>query len=149
MPRLVRALKRDGYIIQDGFLKSVLPEEIHLAEQENEFTTLLEKFGFEITKGHYKQAVNAHIRGDWAGANGQLRTCIESLFDTIAEKLIEEPEKLPATSDNKLTLLAQVNPPFLLQNLNEWEPSGKGFIQGFRKLLHPVNTDRTFLKISD
>ena len=98
---------------------------------------LLDQFGFEKTNGHYIQAVSAHTRGDWAAANGQLRTCLESLFDTIAEKLSSDPAELPATTDNKLTRLAQMIPPFLLQSLNEWEPTGKGFVQGFRKLLHP------------
>jgi hypothetical protein len=136
-PRLVRALKRDGYVIENGTLRAMLPEEVRLAETEDEFTTLLDQYGFSTAKGHYQQAVSAHTRGEWAAANAQLRACMESLFDTMAEKLSEDPTKLPATSDNKLTWLAQLNPPFLLQSLNEWEPSGKGFVQGFRKRLHP------------
>jgi hypothetical protein len=136
-PRLAHALNRDGYVIENSKLKTMLPEEVQLAETEDEFTTLLDQFEFLTAKGHYSQAVSAHTRGDWAAANAQLRACIESLFDTIAEKLVDDPVKLPATSDNKLTWLAQLNPPFLLQSLNEWEPSGKGFVQGFRKRLHP------------
>src|SRR5262249_7277240 len=135
LPRLVRALKRDGYVIEDGKLRAMLPQEVQLAETENEFTTLLDQFGFSTAKGHYRQAVSAHARGDWAGANAQLRACIESLLDGIAAELLDDHATL--TTDNKLTGLARLDPPFLRQSLNEWEPSGKGFVQGFRRLLHP------------
>jgi hypothetical protein len=134
-PRLARALKRDGYVVEDGKLRAMLPEELHIAEAENEFTKLLDQFGFSTTQGHFRQAVSAYTRGEWAAANAQLRACIESLFDAIAEQLLDDPAGL--TTDNKLTALARLDPPFLLQNLNEWEPSGKGFVQGFRRLLHP------------
>ena len=34
-PRLVRALKRDGYVVQDGKLKTTLPADVQLAATED------------------------------------------------------------------------------------------------------------------
>jgi hypothetical protein len=83
------------------------------------------------------QAVSAHTRGEWAAANAELRSFIESLFDSIAELLIDNKTKLPSTSHGRRELLTRLNPPFLLTDLNEWEPNGKGFVQGFWNRLHP------------
>jgi hypothetical protein len=83
------------------------------------------------------QAVSAHTRGEWAAANAELRSFIESLFDSIAELLIDDKTKLPSTSHGRRELLTRLNPPFLLTDLNEWEPNGKGFVQGFWNRLHP------------
>jgi hypothetical protein len=136
-PRLVRSLKRNGYIIEDSKLKTILPEKIHLAEAEDELTTLLKRFKFTTAKGHFEQALSAHTRGDWAGANSQLRPFIESLFDSIAETLCSDKTKLPQTSHARKEFLTTLNPPFLQTTLNEWEPTGKGFVQGFWYRLHP------------
>lgn len=136
-PRLVRSLKRNGYIIEDGKLKTMLPDDLQIAETEDELTTLLDQFGFATAKGHFIQAVSAHTRGEWAAANAQFRPFIESLFDLIAELLIDDKTKLPSTSYGRRELLTRLDPPFLLTNLNEWEPNGKGFVQGFWNRLHP------------
>lgn len=136
-PRLIRSLKRNGYVIENGKLKKMLPEDLRLPETEDELTTLLDEFGFSTAKGHFTQAVSAHTRGEWAAANAQLRSFIETLFDSIAELLINDKAKLPPTSHGRRELLAKLNPPFLLTELNEWEPNGKGFLQGFWYRLHP------------
>jgi len=136
-PRLVRSLKRNAYVIENGELKTMLPKDLQLAETEDELTTLLGQFGFSTAKGHFIQAMSAHTRGEWAAANAQLRSFIESLFDSIAEILIDDKAKLPTTSHGRREVLARINPPFLLTGLNEWEPNGKGFVQGFWNRLHP------------
>jgi hypothetical protein len=136
-PRLVRALKRNGYVVERGKLKAMLPEDVQLAEKEDEFTTLLDQFGFLTTQEHFKQAISAHMRGEWAAANAQLRACIESLFDAIAAILVEDKTQLPTTSHGRRELLTRLDPPFLLRHLNEWEANGKGFVQGFWYRLHP------------
>ena len=95
-PKLVNSLKRDGYVITDGGgLKTILPDSIKLVEKENELNSLLDKFGFTTTKGHIDQAISAHTRGDWASANAQLRSFMESLFDSIADKLVGGKTTLP------------------------------------------------------
>jgi hypothetical protein len=137
LPNLVHSLKRDGYIIENKRLKTMLPGELQIAESEDEMSTLLDKFEFTTTKGHYLQAVRAHTRGDWASANSQLRTFIESLFDSIAEYLIEDKSKLPTNSHQRREFLSKTDPPFFLSGLNEWDEKGKGFAQGFWNRLHP------------
>lgn len=138
LPKLANSLKRDGYVITDeGGLKSMLPESIKLVEKENELNSLLDKFGFTTTKGHIDQAISAHARGDWASANAQLRSFMESLFDSICGKLVNKTT-LPPPGYQRRELLAKLNPPFLLPALNEWEIGDKGgFLQGLWKRLHP------------
>jgi len=138
LPKLVNSLKRDGYVIINGKLKTMLPENIQLVEKENELNSLLDKFEFATAKGHLEQAVSAHTRGDWASANAQLRSFIESLFDSIAEKLVNNKTELPQPGHQRRELLAKLSPPFLLPALNEWEIGGKsGFLQGLWRRLHP------------
>ena len=139
LPKLVNSLKRDGYLIRDGRLKTVLPKNIQLTEKENELDLLLEKFGFATAKGHLEQAISAHTRSDWASANAQLRSFMESLFDSIAKRLTNDKKGLPLSGYQKICeFLAKLNPPFLLSTLNEWVVSGKGgFLQGFWRRLHP------------
>ena len=136
-PRLVRSLKRNGYIIENNKLNTMLPEELEIARTEDELTTLLEQFGFAIAKGHFVQAVSAHSRGDWAAANSQLRSFIESLFNSIADTLSHDKTRLPQNSHGRWKFLTTLNPPFWLTTLNEWESTGKGFVQGFWYRLHP------------
>jgi hypothetical protein len=139
LPGLVNSLKRDGYIVVKGKLRTMLPEKLHLPEMEDELNSLLEKFDFGVPKGHLEQAINAHTRGDWASANSQLRTFVESLFDQIAYTLTPDGTDLsPRTSHERRQFLAnELDPPFFLPDLNEWEAKGKGFIPGFWRRLHP------------
>ncbi|MCK4240747.1 MAG: hypothetical protein KAX30_03930 [Candidatus Atribacteria bacterium] len=138
LPKLINSLKRDGYVITNGRLKTMLPEDIQLVEKENELNSLLDKFGFTTAKGHLEQAISAHTRSDWASANAQLRTFTESLFNSIAEKLANNKTTLPQPGHQRREFLAKLNPPFLLSTLNEWEISGKGgFLQGLWRRLNP------------
>lgn len=138
IPKLVNSLQLDGYKINNGTLTSILPSSVPLASKQTDVESLLSKFAFTVAEGHLKQALNAHTRGDWAAANSQMRTFVESLFDSFAEKLLSPP--LPTTSHLKRELLAKLHPPFIDPLLNEWDFSqhgGCGFVQGFWKRLHP------------
>lgn len=138
-PKLVNALKRDGYVITgESSLKIMLPESIQLVEKENELNSFLDKFGFTTASGHLDQAISAHARGEWASANAQLRSFIESLFDSIADILIADQATLPSPGHSRRERLATLSPPFLLPTLNEWEIGDKGgFLQGLWRRLHP------------
>jgi hypothetical protein len=138
LPKLVNSLKRDGYCVVNNQLKTMLPQSIQLAEKEDELNSLLEKLGFGTAKGHLEQAISAHTRGDWASANAQLRSFIESLFDSIAAELVVNKETLPKPGHQRRELLAKLSPPFLAPALNEWEIGDKGgFLQGVWRRLHP------------
>jgi hypothetical protein len=80
------------------------------------------------------QATEAHTRGDWAAANGQLRTFLESLFDEIAQHMNGQAATLGLSSENRRALLAKTG--FLATDRNEWSQDGKNYIKGLFKMLH-------------
>lgn len=130
-----RALAQDGFAIRNGELVPLLPEEADLSEHENELFQLLAKFGMETAHGHLEQALTAHARGEWAGANAQVRTFFESVFEYIADEFDISEDK---TFYQRCSDLARLSPPFLDPDLNEWEIGNNGgFLQGFRSRLHP------------
>lgn len=139
-PRLVNALKRDGYAVDGLKLRSVLPDSIPVAQQEDEITHLLKKHGFTTALGHLEQAIAAHTRGDWAAANGQLRSFVEEMFDRIAHELSGGSTATLQGSHARREWLATCSPAFFESTLNEWEAGGKGFVQGFWRRLQPAGS---------
>lgn len=136
-PSLVNALKHDSYQIVDLELRASLPDAVPVADIENELVRLLDRHSFTTAKGHLDQAIAAHTRGDWAAANGQLRSFVEELFDRIAKHLSGGQSAQLGSSHARREWLATCSPPFFDPALNEWEVGGKGgFVQGFWKRLH-------------
>lgn len=146
----IRGLSRDGYVLEfdDSYnvtgLRMALPEEINLPATDNEVHELLEKFGFAISRGHLFQAIEAHTRGDWAAANGQLRTFVESLFEEIANHVDAAKAATAHTLNNHLQVLASRG--FLAEDRNEWAVDGKSYINGLLRMLH---TDGAHPGLSD
>ncbi|MEI4505976.1 hypothetical protein WBQ88_05435 [Sphingopyxis sp. CCNWLW253] len=134
MEAFLRALERDGFVVSEGALRRALPTEIGLPDAESELVRLLDKHGFEIAKSHLNQAVDAHARANWAGANGQIRTFIDALLDTIAER-IDAANAVLSTGQPRRIKLAQAN--FLSTALNEWNDQGTGYFNGLIRRLHP------------
>jgi hypothetical protein len=135
-----RGLARDGYVLSwsqyddNPMLRSALPDELDLPVTDDEVHQLLKGFHFAAPLGHLDQAIEAHTRGDWAAANAQLRTFLESLFDDIAHHVRPaEAPRLP-TSENRRALLADVG--FLSTRRHEWTQDGKNFVNGLFKMLH-------------
>lgn len=138
-PVLVNALRQDGYVIADLRLIAELPDEVPLPEIRDELTRLLETEGFDTARGHFQQAIAAHARGDWAAANGQLRSFVEDMFDQIAGILSQGAADALPTSHARREWLATCNPPFFLTDLNEWDlQDHRGFTEGFWRRLHPA-----------
>jgi hypothetical protein len=138
-PELHAALSKNGYVVQGGVLRTALPQALNLPEADDEVHALLKQFGFSVPSGHLDQAISAHTRGEWAGANGQLRSFIEGLFDSIAETLAAGAT-LPAPGHQRRIWLANRTPPFFVPGLNEWDGQGKGFMEGFIRRLHPAGS---------
>jgi hypothetical protein len=137
-PDLIRALERDGYTAEDGQLRNTLPQVLDLPAADDEVHILLRDYGFNVPLGHLDQAIAAHARAEWAGANGQFRTFFEGLLDAIAQKLSEHFHLAgPASGNASRQWLAQLNPPFFIPELNEWTGQGTGFIEGLYRRLHP------------
>jgi hypothetical protein len=120
---LVRALERDGFTVSAGALRRTLPVDLGLPTVQSEVDRLLEKHGLNVPKGQLEQAIDAHARGNWAGANGQFRPFFEGLLDEIAARLAPPPGE-------PLRRLAAIG--FPSRDLNE-----RDFIYGLMKRLHP------------
>lgn len=129
---LAHSLDRDGFEITGKGLKRKLPSVFPVAEQEDQLISLLEKFGFDIAKGHYEQAVAAHARGEWAAANAQLRTFVEEFFNKTQS--IVCPGQYGSANERKIAL---AKAGFFITEYNEYLFNGTGFIEGFWKRLHP------------
>lgn len=134
MEKLRRALEQDGFVITAGSLRRILPADIGLPTTESELMRLLDHHNFGTAKGHLEQALENHARGNWAAANGQLRTFFDSLLDTMAERLDATAANL-ASGQARRSKLASLD--FLSVALNEWDNDGRGFINGLVKRLHP------------
>jgi hypothetical protein len=136
---LNRALEVDGFTVEDGQLRRTLPSVLHLPEADDEVHAILVEHHLDVSRGHLDQAISAHGRGEWAGANGQLRTFTESLFNEIAAAIsIHLMVAAPATGNASRIWLAHLIPPLFGPELNEWTGQGTGFIEGFFSRLHPA-----------
>lgn len=135
---LLRSIRRDGFVIdENGSLRRTLPEIVDLPAADDEVHMLLDRYELVTPKGHLDQAIQAHSDANWAAANSQFRTFLESLFDEIA--VLIDPGSAPATrtGETRRQLLANLPAPFLSRELNEWSDDGKNFVNGAFKRLHP------------
>lgn len=138
---LSNGLKRDGYIIVGKEIKKLLPDEIEEAKTESELISKLDKLRFTTSKGHLAQAISNHRQGNWAGANSQFRTFIESLLIDICKNKL--PDNKCETAAAAINLLSNtVNPPFFKTELNEIKNSkcDTPFVEGLWKRLHPTGS---------
>lgn len=134
MEKFSRALEQDGFVVTAGSLRRIFPADIGLPTTESELSRLLERHNFATAKGHLEQASENHARGNWAAANGQIRTFFDALLDTIAERLDATAANLPSGHARR-SKLASLD--FLSVPLNEWNNDGRGFINGLVTRLHP------------
>jgi hypothetical protein len=139
--RFTRALALDGFVLEwpdeystQAVLRAALPEEVDLPATDDEVHLLLRHFGFQMALGHLDQAIEAHTRGDWAAANSQVRTFVESLFEQIAFHIDEAAATAARNSENRRAMLAKKA--FLSEVRNEWTGDGKNYINGLFKMLH-------------
>lgn len=127
-------LERDGFTIDDGTLRPMLPSAIDIPAADSEVHVLLDRYDFIVSQGHIDQGIAAPARGEWAGANAQFRVFVESLIDAIAARLANGA--VTQTCGLSRIWLANRAPSFFLANLNEWTGNGLGFIEGFIRRLH-------------
>ena len=133
----VRALERAGYLIEDGQLRRTLPEALDLPGADDEVHSLLNRHGLTIPLGHLDQAITAHGRGDWAAANSQSRSFLDSFLDEAAYRLVQNPPQGQTQGEARREALAKLQQPFLIVDLNEWGNQGKNLVNGVFKRLHP------------
>lgn len=135
--RFQRALERAGYAVENGQLRRTLPEALDLPAADDEVHLLLDRYELATPRGHLTQAIDNHTRGQWAAANGQSRTFLESLLDEIAYRLVEDAPRGQNDGEARREALSKLDPPFLSANLNEWGNQGKNLVNGVLKRLHP------------
>lgn len=135
--RFVRALHRAGFTIDNGELRRTLPEALELPAADDEVHLLLNRYSLSTPLGHLDQAIAAHTRGDWAAANSQSRSFLESLLDEIAYFLVPSAPRGQNQGEARREALANIQPPFLSAELNEWGCQGKNLVNGVFKRLHP------------
>ena len=136
-PEFVRALERAGYLVEDGQLRRTLPEALDLPAADDEVHVLLNRYNLATPLGHLDQTIDSHARGNWAAANGQARSFLESLLDEIACLTVPGAPQGQNQGEARREALANSNPPFLSVNLNEWGNQGKNLVNGVFKRLHP------------
>ncbi len=136
-PQILNALNRDGFTVEDANLRRTLPAQLAMTEADDEVHRLLDQNGYAVPRGHLDQAIAAHARGDWAAANGQLRTFAESLLDEIATTLTAPGQNLPDAGHQRRQWLANLDPPFFIGELHVWQNNGRGLIEAFYRRLHP------------
>lgn len=134
---LARALDRDGYTLkEDGSLMTSLPTVADLPAANDELSSLLDEMGMPVAKGHLEQAIKNHADGNWAAANSQLRTFLEKAFNDISKRLDPEKADESLSSYQRRTRLAQIESPFLMKSLGEWDGNGVDFVNGMFKRLN-------------
>jgi hypothetical protein len=131
---LIHNLERDGFTVREKTLRRALPVDIGLPAIQSEVDRLLEKHRFNIPKGQLAQAIDAHARGNWAGANGQFRPFLEGLLEEITARLASFAGQ-PLRGHASRSKLASIG--FLRRDLNEWDDEGRGFFNGLMNRLHP------------
>jgi hypothetical protein len=77
---LKRAFEVDGYALVDGALIPATPAPFQVEEQVPILEQNLETRGFAVARDHYRQARENFTDGNYAAANGQTRSFLESLF---------------------------------------------------------------------
>ncbi|MER8986702.1 MULTISPECIES: hypothetical protein [unclassified Mesorhizobium] len=125
---LKHALAQDDYAVVAGKLCRTLPEDIGMPQVQSEMTVLLDRHGFTTAQGHLDQALDAHARGQWASANGQLRNFLDSVLDGMSEKIDSSAAGL-ASGQPRRTKLAAAG--FLSIPLNEWTMTAEGSSMAF------------------
>lgn len=120
-------------------LMRMLPEDVpglDVRDAKNEVVALLDKHRFAVAKGHLERAMSAFQRGEWSGANGELRNFYEGYLNEIAERLGSHGADSKAHRD---FLGGGVSPAFLFQDYNEWHQNNQKpqFVQGLMSRMHP------------
>lgn len=129
-----RALELDQFMVSGNTLHRALPLDVGLPAAQSEVDRLLDKHGLTTPKGHLKQALDAHGRGDWAAANSQIRAFFDALLDDVVGKLDASAATLSSGQPRRAKLAAIG---FLSRDLNEWADNGTGFVNGLVRRLHP------------
>lgn len=85
--RLINALRADGFEWGADRLTPTTPGPLALAPRISLLESELEAAGFEVSLGHYRQAVDNLTAGNPAACNSQVRPFLEDLYCQVGERL--------------------------------------------------------------
>jgi hypothetical protein len=98
-----KALEADGweYDVDGDRMVPAVPGVI-LAEQTSLLEQAFTEVGWTDAAGHYRQALEAFSRAEWAGANAQLRSVLEDLLPWVAEEVVGSRPREPRSAIDQL-----------------------------------------------
>lgn len=140
---IVRPARRswmDGEIEIERTLNRLYPDDVpglDFKDAENEIFVLLDRHDLSTSKGHLRQAIQNFTNGNWAAANGQMRTFFESYMVEIALRL--DYSGKPDSARDVRAFLGKIEPPMLLVDFNEWNSNDQKpqFVSGMWARMHP------------
>lgn len=99
----VKAVEADGweYDNDNGRLVSAVPGVV-VAEETSFVEQALTELGWTDAAGHYRQALEAFSRAEWAGSNAQLRSLLDDLLPRIAETVTDNRLQEPRAAIDQL-----------------------------------------------
>jgi hypothetical protein len=102
-----RALNLEGYDVVSGDLVGYPSASMDLSRQRGKLEALLERKGLETASGHWDQVTDNVARGNWASANSQMRSFLESVFDYVAAATWRGEGPAPARGEARKFLQQQ------------------------------------------
>ena len=121
-------------------LSRIYPDDVpalDFKEAQSEIGLLLDRHSFTASKGHLNQAIRNFTGGNWASANAQLRSFLESYLRELASRC-GFTGKLESTREVR-AFLGETQPPLLLTEYNEWNFNEQKpqFISGLWARMNP------------
>ncbi len=102
-----KSLRADGYDLHEGRVVPFLSPSIDVRHEEGILERRLTSLGFAEALKHLEQATDNSDYGNWEAANGQVRSFMESLCNSIAAKLCEGQGTPPSKGDARKLLEEQ------------------------------------------
>ena len=120
------ALRADGLDLVEARVVPFLSPSVNIGKERGLLESRLRHYKFGVASNHLEQAVDNAARAQWESANGQIRSFLEALCDSITSLTFRGPGNLPSRGKARKNL-AEVG--FL--DVNE-----AALLKAFFKVLH-------------
>ncbi len=90
-----QALRADGLDLVEGRVAPFLSPAVDPAKEEGLLESRLKNYGFDVALNHLEQATDNAAREQWEAANGQIRSFLEALCNSIASRIYQGNESPP------------------------------------------------------
>ncbi len=100
LERLLDSMRADGYDVVDHRLVAATPDPAAIAPEISLLEQDLEARGLDVARRHYQQAVNSYVDGRLEASNGQLRSFLDDLTQSLTlEATGRRPNDTRAAAD--------------------------------------------------